>query len=84
MIDGQLSGELESLHNDIDGGLKELLDRAVSGSDHDQRTVLSAMIHRGLDLEEGLVSVDENLEELVEEYEEHYYCDGEDSGDGEE
>lgn len=76
MRDGELSGEMESLSNDIEQDLKTDLDVAVAGSDHNQRTVLSALIDGGLDNGEGQPSVDENLQSLLEKWDSHYNGDG--------
>lgn len=72
MIGGSSSGELKDLSNEIDGRLKEMLDRAASGCEYNKRTILSAMVDQGLVKQDGLIEVDENLEELLEEYGEHY------------
>ena len=75
MIGGDSSGELTDLSNAIDGELKEKLDRAAAGCQYNKRTILSAMIDKGLVKEDGLIEVDENLEELLDEYGEHYAAD---------
>lgn len=75
MIGGDSSGELTDLSNEIDGQLKEKLDRAAAGCQFNKRTILSAMVDQGLVKEDGLIQVDENLEELLEEYGERYSTD---------
>ncbi len=63
---------MKKLSNKIDGDLKTRLDRAVAGSDVNQRTALSAMIDAGLSQTgEGLIVLDdENLE--LEKWSENY------------
>lgn len=75
MIGGSSSGELKDLSNKIDEELKEKLDRAAAGCQYNKRTILSAMIDHGLEKKDGLIEIDENLEEVLEEYGEHYSQD---------
>lgn len=74
MLAGDREG-LDTLSNEIDEELKRDLDIAVAGSEYNQKEVLSAMIDQGLEKVDGLIEVDENLEELLDEYGEHYSKD---------
>lgn len=70
---GGKDNEMTDLSNEIDENLKTNLDIAVAGSDHNQRTVLSAMIDHCLDDDEDPVTVDtDKIEDKLEEYGERY------------
>lgn len=64
------SEDLDDLSNTIFAKLKELLNRAVAGSDYNQREALSAMIEDGLVRDEsGMVQLDEDeLQDLLERW----------------
>mgnify|MGYP007014200972 CR=1 FL=1 len=67
------SGSLASLSNMIDEGLKEDFDRAAAGSDHSKQTLVSAFVNHCLtENERGRVVVDENLEDELEDWGDHY------------
>lgn len=62
--------KMEKLSNSIDGDLKEDLDRALSGCDYEQRTVLSAAIDNVL-TEDGdgrVVIHEDKIEDKLEYY----------------
>jgi len=81
LIDRDLSGNLDRLNNDIEQDLKTELDIAVARSEYNQRTVLSALIDAGLDTGEGNTCVEENLEDRLEQWSDHY--NGESGGEEE-
>lgn len=71
-MDGSEDDCMKKLSNKIEEGLKERLDRAVAGSDVNQRTALSAIIDAGLtQTSEGLIVLDdENLD--LDKWSDHY------------
>ncbi|WP_313694218.1 hypothetical protein [Halorarum halobium] len=67
------SGELKSLSNSVDQGLKEDFDRAAAGSDYSKKTLMSAFVDSCLTEDDrGRVVVDENLEDELEEWSDRY------------
>ena len=73
MEDRDDSGELTSLSNSVDQGLKEDFDRAAAGSDYSKKTLVSAFVDNCLtENDRGRVVVDENLDEELEEWSDRY------------
>lgn len=69
--------DMDGISNDIASSLKSDLDTAVAKSDHNQRTILSALISNGLtvkDIEgERLVKIDEDkIGDELEKYSDMY------------
>lgn len=67
------SGELASLSNSVDQGLKEEFDRAAAGSEYSKKTLISAFVDSCLtENDRGRVVVDENLEDDLEKWSDQY------------
>lgn len=71
---GSHDNGLTSLSNMIDESLKGRVDRAVAGSDYNQKTILSAILDKHLiKNDEGLLTFDEDkLDDELSKWSDHY------------